>query len=79
MRLQGHLENLNESNANQIADDMARLVMGDSSQALNNLKKQVPFDAKWTMDTFKYNKAYAQLYKDIKKAIDKAIKSGTGD
>lgn len=54
---------------NEIADNMARLILGDRKIAINNLKN-IKFDFNKGSNE-DYNKIYLELYKDIKRALDK--------
>ena len=76
MRLQEHLEVLNEDTARikKVADAMTRVIMGDAKIGMRDLAKLVPFYY-FDGNNKKYNKAYDTLYSDILKAINKATKS----
>jgi len=68
---------LNEktSNIDDVADNMARLIMGSKDDAINSLKKSLPL----TQATFEpgeeYNKAFIELRKNIMMAIKKSLKA----
>ena len=64
-----------ESELSYVADNMARLIMGDQKVALRNLNKMPYLVDFGSMKKQDYNKIYGQLYKEINAAIEKALNS----
>jgi hypothetical protein len=70
-------EGLNEasSNVHGVADNFARLIMGDMNVAFRNLKKSLPLDQATFQPGKEYNDAFIKLVGDFEMAINKALKA----
>ncbi len=64
-----------ESGSKEVADVMARLIMGSTKTALKQLERVLPLDTPNLagMEPKEYNRRYQELFNTIDKAINKAI------
>jgi len=67
--------NESSSNVNGVADAMTRAIMGEKRIAISQLEKLLPLEYSTFGDIKDYNKVYGILFNDIKKAINKSLKS----
>jgi hypothetical protein len=77
MRLQEHMEKLNEitSNTQEVAGWMARLIMADKDMATKKLSSLLPLKQATFEPGKEWNDAFGTLVGDIERAIKKALKA----
>ena len=68
---------MNRTEVADVAGDMTRLVMGDKGVAMRSLEKSLPLKSANFEPGKEYNDAFNTLWRDIQKAIEKALKSAS--
>ena len=66
---------MNRTEVADVAGDLTRLIMGDKKIAMRNLEKSLPLKSATFEPGKEYNDAFSALWRDIQKAIEKALKS----